>query len=193
MQPKVEAPNASALKLPLSAEKAAWLKESIRDIPNFPKPGIIFKDLTPLLKDVGRFKFVIDSMAEKCRELKPDLIAGIEARGFLLGPTIAFELGLGFVPIRKPGKLPYKVEKLEYALEYGKDCIEVHADAVDAGQKVVIIDDLLATGGTAGAAQKLIETVGGKVVGIGFIVELAFLAGREKLDSNADVFSLISY
>jgi adenine phosphoribosyltransferase len=193
MQSKTEEKNLSALKLPLSAEKADWIKTSIRDIPDFPKPGIIFKDLTPLLKDVGRFKFVIDSMTEKCRELKPDIIAGIEARGFLLGPTIAYELGLGFVPIRKPGKLPYKVQKLEYALEYGTDCIEVHADAVDNGQRVVIIDDLLATGGTASAAQNLIKTVGGNVVGIGFIVELAFLSGREKLGAGPDIFSLISY
>ena len=193
MQSKTEEKNLSALKLPLSAEKADWIKTSIRDIPDFPKPGIIFKDLTPLLKDVGRFKFVIDSMTEKCRELKPDVIAGIEARGFLLGPTIAYELGLGFVPIRKPGKLPYKVQKLEYALEYGTDCIEVHADAVDSGQRVVIIDDLLATGGTATAAQNLIKTVGGNVVGIGFIVELAFLSGREKLGAGPDIFSLITY
>ncbi len=192
MQSKTEEKN-SALKLPLSAEKADWIKEAIRDIPDFPKPGIIFKDLTPLLKDVPRFKFVIDSMAEKCRELKPDIIAGIEARGFLLGPTIAYELGLGFVPIRKPGKLPYKVEKLEYALEYGTDCIEVHSDAVDKGQRVVIIDDLLATGGTANAAQSLIKAVGGDVVGIGFIVELAFLAGRGKLGTGPDIFSLISF
>lgn len=193
MQSKVEEKNLSALKLPLSAEKADWVKASIRDIPDFPKPGIIFKDLTPLLKDVAVFKFVIDAMTEKCRELKPDTIAGIEARGFLLGPTIAYELGLPFVPIRKPGKLPYSVKKLEYALEYGTDTIEVHSDAVENGHRVVVIDDLLATGGTANAAQNLIKSVGGNVVGIGFIVELAFLGGRAKLPTDSDVFSLISY
>ncbi|HEY9756130.1 MAG TPA: adenine phosphoribosyltransferase [Oculatellaceae cyanobacterium] len=193
MSSKTEDKNLTTLTLPLAAEKKVWIKEAIRDIPDFPKPGIIFKDLTPLLKDVPRFKFVIEALTEKCRQLKPDYIAGIEARGFLLGPTIAYELGIGFVPIRKPGKLPYKVQKLEYALEYGTDCVEVHADAVEAGQRVVVIDDLLATGGTADAARRLMAAVGGEVVGIGFIVELEFLSGRKKLGDGADIFSLISY
>lgn len=193
MSSKTEDKNLTTLTLPLAAEKKDWIKEAIRDIPDFPKPGIIFKDLTPLLKDVPRFKFVIEALTEKCRQLKPDYIAGIEARGFLLGPTIAYELGIGFVPIRKPGKLPYKVQKLEYALEYGTDCVEVHADAVEAGQRVVVIDDLLATGGTADAARRLMAAVGGEVVGIGFIVELEFLSGRKKLGDGADIFSLISY
>jgi adenine phosphoribosyltransferase len=193
MSSKTEDKNLTALALPLPSEKIDWIKEAIRDIPDFPKPGIIFKDLTPLLKDVPRFKFCVDALAEKCRQLKPDYIAAIEARGFLLGPTIAYELGLGFVPIRKPGKLPYKVQKLEYALEYGSDCVEVHADAVEPGKRVVVIDDLLATGGTADAATRLITAVGGKVVGVGFIVELEFLSGRKKLSGDADVFSLISY
>ncbi|HEY9681803.1 MAG TPA: adenine phosphoribosyltransferase [Oculatellaceae cyanobacterium] len=193
MSSKTEDKNLTTLTLPLAAEKKDWIKEAIRDVPDFPKPGIIFKDLTPLLKDVPRFKFVIEALTEKCRQLKPDYIAGIEARGFLLGPTIAYELGIGFVPIRKPGKLPYKVQKLEYALEYGTDCVEVHADAVEEGKRVVVIDDLLATGGTAEAARRLMAAVGGKVVGIGFIVELEFLSGRKKLGDDADIFSLISY
>ena len=177
----------------MTEHSTEWLKGKIRDVPDFPKPGIIFKDLTPLLKDVERFKFVIDSMSAKCKEFKPDLIAGIEARGFLLGPTIAYQLGLGFVPIRKPGKLPYKTEKLEYALEYGTDCIEIHADAVSSGQRVIVIDDLLATGGTANAALQLIKRVGADVVAIGFMVELGFLEGRQKLPKDATVFSVIDY
>jgi len=181
------------LTLPLSADKSNWLKNKIRDIPDFPKPGIIFKDLTPLLKDPATFAFAIDVLTEKCRALKPQYIAGIEARGFIFAPTIAYKLGIGFIPIRKPGKLPYTVEKLEYELEYGTDCIEVHADAVEKGDRVVLIDDLLATGGTAGAASKLLTILGANVVGIGFLVDLAFLNGRSKLSKESDVFALLSY
>lgn len=181
------------LTFPLSADKSSWLKSKIRDIPDFPKPGIIFKDLTPLLKDPAAFAFAIDVMAERCRSLKPDFIAGIEARGFIFAPTIAYRLGIGFIPIRKPGKLPYKVEKLEYQLEYGTDCIEVHADAVEKGDRVVLIDDLLATGGTAGAAAKLLSALGADIVGIGFLVDLAFLNGRSRLSKDSDVFALLSY
>jgi adenine phosphoribosyltransferase len=181
------------LSLPLSATKEDWLKTKIRDIPDFPKPGIIFKDLTPLLKDAEAFSFAIDVMVEKCRALKPDYIAGIEARGFIFAPLIAYKLGIGFVPIRKPGKLPYVVQKLEYELEYGTDCIEVHADAVSKGHRVILIDDLLATGGTAGAAEKLLAILEADVVGIGFLVELAFLEGRKKLPKKADTFALITY
>ena len=181
------------LSLPLPGDKDQWLKTKIRDIPDFPKPGIIFKDLTTLFADAEAFAYVIDVMSEKCRELNADVIAGIEARGFVLAPTIAYKLGLGFVPIRKPGKLPYKVKTLEYELEYGKDTIEIHADAVDHGHRVVLIDDLLATGGTAGAARQLLTTLGANVVGVGFIVELGFLNGRDKLKSDSDVFALINY
>jgi adenine phosphoribosyltransferase len=180
-------------KLPITPEQSDWLKASIRDVPDFPKPGIIFKDLTPLCKDARRFRFVIECLTEKCRQLKPDFIAGIEARGFILAPTIAYELGIGFIPVRKPGKLPYKVQKLEYALEYGTDCIEIHADAMEGGKRVVVIDDLLATGGTAKAAAELIKIVGGEVVGVGFLVELAFLDGRKKLGTGSEIFSLIDY
>lgn len=179
--------------LPLSKEDDSWLKSKIRDIPDFPKPGIIFKDLTTLLADAKAFSFVLDAMTEQCRALKPDVIVGIEARGFIFAPTIAYKLGCSFVPIRKPGKLPYRVEKLQYDLEYGTDTIEIHADAVSHGHRCVLIDDLLATGGTAGAARKLLTSLGGDVVGVGFVVELGFLDGRKKLEGASDVFALLNY
>ncbi len=193
MSTQVDKSKLEKLSLPLSSENQDWIKSKIRDIPDFPKPGIIFKDLTPLLKDVDAFTFAIQALTEKCRALNPKYIAGIEARGFILGPIIAYNLGVGFIPIRKPGKLPYEVQKLEYALEYGTDCIEVHADAVEKNDRVVLIDDLLATGGTAGAADTLMKVLGANVVGIGFIVELAFLEGRAKLPKESDVFALITY
>ena len=183
----------AGLTLPLDAKKQDWLKSKIRDIPDFPKPGIIFKDLTTLFSDAESFRFVLDAMTERCRELKPDVIAGIEARGFIFAPTIAYQLGLGFVPMRKPGKLPYKVESLQYDLEYGTDRIEIHSDAVSHGHRVILIDDLLATGGTAGAARQLLSNLGAKVVGVGFVVELAFLKGRARLGDTSDVFSLLTY
>lgn len=181
--------------VPLNSKQEAWLKNAIRDVPDFPRPGIIYKDLTPVFKDPACFKFVLDAMIQKCIDLKPAVIAGIEARGFILGPTIAYRLGIGFIPIRKSGKLPYKVEKITYDLEYGSDTIEIHADAVQAEDRVVIIDDLLATGGTAAAACELLKILGANVVGIGFIVELAFLAGRKRLPNNnqTEIFSLVQY
>ena len=181
------------LSLPISKQKDEWLKSKIRDIPDFPKPGIVFKDLTTLFADAQAFAFVIDVLAERCRALKPDVIAGIEARGFVLAPTIAYKLGLGFVPIRKPGKLPHRVQKLQYDLEYGTDTIEIHSDAVSNSHRVVLIDDLLATGGTAGAARQLLEVLGANVVGVGFVVELGFLNGRAKLSGESDIFSIINY
>lgn len=181
------------LSLPISQSNSDWLKSMIRDIPDFPKPGIIFKDLTTLFKDAKALAFAIDVLTEKCRSLNPDVIAGIEARGFILAPAIAYQLGLGFVPVRKPGKLPYQTHKIDYDLEYGTDSIEVHIDAAQAGNRVVLIDDLLATGGTAAAAKKLLEVLGANVVGVGFIVELAFLSGRKKLDSATDVFAMVKY
>jgi adenine phosphoribosyltransferase len=187
-----QAERSNSATLPLSKDNENWLKSKIRDIPDFPKPGIIFKDLTTLFSDATAFQFVLDTMTECCRLQKPEVIAGIEARGFILAPTIAYRLGIGFVPIRKPGKLPYRVEKLEYELEYGFDTIEIHADAVNHGHRVVLIDDLLATGGTAAAASKLLTRLGANVVGIGFAVELGFLNGREKL-GDSDVFALINY
>jgi adenine phosphoribosyltransferase len=181
------------LALPLKKEKADWLTSKIRDIPDFPKPGILFKDITTLMKDAEAFHFTLHTMAEHTAKLKPDVIVGIEARGFMLAPPIADILGVGFVPIRKPGKLPYKVEKVTYDLEYGSDSIEMHIDAIDKGQRVVLIDDLLATGGTAAAASQLINKVGGNLVGIGFVVELGFLNGRSKLNSAADIFALLNF
>jgi adenine phosphoribosyltransferase len=185
--------SAGLLNLPLSSVKAEWLTGKIRDVPDFPKPGIMFKDLTPLFADPEAFSFVIDVMTQKCRTLNPTVIAGIEARGFILAPTIAYQLGIGFVPIRKPGKLPYKVHKMTYDLEYGTDTIEMHEDGVSDKDRVVLIDDLLATGGTAGAGEKLLTKVGAKVVGIGFVIELGFLNGKEKLPADAEIFSLLTF
>ncbi len=178
---------------PVSKEKEEWLKSKIRDIPDFPKPGIVFKDLTTLLKDNEAFKYVIDVFADNFAAHKPKYIAGIEARGFILGPAIAHRLNVGFIPVRKPGKLPHKVVKESYQLEYGTDTLEVHEDCVAKGDRVVLIDDLLATGGTAGAAYSLLNKVGADVVSFGFVVELGFLNGRSKMPSGLDVFSIITY
>lgn len=182
-----------ATYLPIPKEKSDWVKSTIRDIPDFPKPGIVFKDLTTLMKNPDAFAYVIDVLAEKFAPLKPRYIAGIEARGFILGPTIAHKMHIGFIPIRKPGKLPHNVEKAVYDLEYGTDCVEIHVDAVDKGDRVIIIDDLLATGGTAEAASRLLKQVGAEVAGIGFVVELSFLNGRKKLPAGVETFSVIQY
>lgn len=178
---------------PVSPEKVEWLKSKIRDIPDFPKPGIVFKDITTLLKDNDAFKYVIDVFAENFAPMKPKYIAGIEARGFILGPAIAHKLNVGFIPVRKPGKLPHKVVKESYMLEYGSDTLEVHEDCVNKGDRVVLIDDLLATGGTAAAAYSLLTKVGADVASIGFVVELSFLNGKQKMPNGVDVFSIISY
>ena len=183
----------SELTLPLSQENSDWLKSTIRDIPDFPQPGIIFKDITTLLKDPVAFTYCIDVIAEQIRKHNVDYIVGIEARGFILGPAVAYKLKKGFIPVRKPKKLPYKVERVEYALEYGTDSVEVHIDAATKGHKVALVDDLLATGGTAAAAYSLLSKLGAEVSTIGFITELAFLDGRKKLPADADVFSLITY
>jgi adenine phosphoribosyltransferase len=179
--------------LPLSRERVEWLKGTIRDIPDFPKPGIVFKDMTTLLRNREAFAYTIDVLSEKFASLKPKYIVGIEARGFVLGAAIAHKLNVGFVPIRKPGKLPHKTEKAVYELEYGSDCVEIHVDAVDKGDKVILIDDLLATGGTAEAASRLLRKIGAEVVGIGFIVELSFLKGRQKLPTGIEIFSILQY
>lgn len=184
---------ASELTLPLSKEKSDWLKSTIRDIPDFPKPGIIFKDITTLLKDPKAFGFAIDVITERVGKDNVDYVVGIEARGFILGPVVAYNLNKGFIPIRKPNKLPHKVEKVEYDLEYGKDSVEVHIDAAAKGHKVALIDDLLATGGTAMAAYQLLTKLGAEVTAIGFITELSFLDGRKKLPKEVDIFSLITY
>jgi adenine phosphoribosyltransferase len=168
------------------------VKKLVRDIPDFPKPGIIFKDITPILKSPEAFRAVVDNFYEELKKNKIDVVVGIESRGFLFSPTVAYKLGAGFVPVRKKGKLPYKCEQIGYALEYGEAILEIHQDALIKGANVAIIDDLLATGGTAQAAAHLVEKLGGKVQKIGFVVELLFLAGRKKL-SPYDVTSLISY
>jgi adenine phosphoribosyltransferase len=164
----------------------------IRDIPDFPKEGIIFKDITPVLQDSKAFAEVIERMCEYAVERKPDVVVGIESRGFVLGAPVALNLGKSFVPIRKIGKLPHETVQCEYALEYGTSAVEMHRDAVSPGQRVLIVDDLLATGGTAAASARLVEELGGHVAGIVFLVELAFLHGRDKLEGY-DVKSFISY
>jgi len=171
------------------------VKAAIRDIPDFPKPGIIFKDITTAIKDPVAFKRIIDYITEQFKDEKIDYVAGIESRGFIFGAPVAYNLGAGLVVIRKPGKLPADVEKMEYSLEYGTDCIEIHKDAIEEGKRVLLIDDLLATGGTAAAACQLIEKVGGVPVGIAFVIELTFLGGKEKLSLNDNVkfVSMVKY
>jgi adenine phosphoribosyltransferase len=168
------------------------LKQLIREIPDFPKPGITFYDITTLLKDKQGFHQTIDALQEHYRDISVDVVVGIEARGYFFAPAMAHALRAGFVPVRKPKKLPSRVRSVEYDLEYGTDQLEIHSDAVEPGQKVLIIDDVLATGGTASAVARLIELLEGKVVGLGFVIELTFLRGREKL-ANYDVFSLLQY
>ncbi len=164
----------------------------IRDIPDFPKPGIMFKDITPVLSDAAALAEVIDRLTSFARVIEPDVVVGIESRGFLLGVPVALNLGIGFVPVRKLGKLPYKTISEEYALEYGTNTVEIHADAITPGQRVLIVDDLLATGGTASAAARLVEKLGGEVAGFQFLVELAFLPGRIPL-SKYPVEALVRY
>jgi adenine phosphoribosyltransferase len=168
------------------------LRSRIRDIPDFPKPGIVFKDITPLLADPAGLDAAVTQLAELARDLQPEIVIGAEARGFLLGAALARELGAGFVLARKPGKLPHTTVRAEYLLEYGTDALELHSDAVAAGARVLVHDDLLATGGTARALCSLVEQLGGAVVGCAFLIELAFLDGRAALAPH-DVRTLISY
>ncbi|WP_300279424.1 adenine phosphoribosyltransferase [Peptacetobacter sp.] len=168
------------------------LESKIRNIQDYPKPGIGFKDITTLLKDGEAFKQAIDTIVDNLKDKEIDYIVGPEARGFLLGAPVAYALGVGFVPIRKPGKLPAEKVSYEYELEYGTDIIEIHKDAIEEGKKVVLIDDLLATGGTIEAATKLVESLGGEVVSIQFLIELEFLNGKEKL-KGYDIESIIKY
>jgi adenine phosphoribosyltransferase len=167
------------------------LRRLIRDIPDFPKPGILFRDVTPLLGDGPAFGRAIALLAERVEPLRPDLVVGIEARGFIFGAAVASRLGVGFAPVRKPGKLPFKTTKVTYDLEYGTDALEMHEDAV-AGRRCAIVDDLLATGGTAGATGRLVEGQGGKIVGYVFAVELGILGGRKRLAPHP-VDALIHY
>jgi adenine phosphoribosyltransferase len=168
------------------------LKKLIREIPDFPKKGILFYDITTLLKDKLGFATLIDALSEHYLNQDIDLVLGMEARGFIFGPAVAYRLNAGFVPVRKPGKLPAATQRLEYELEYGSNTLEIHKDAIQKGQRVIIVDDLLATGGTAAATVALAKTLGADVRGLGFVVELDFLQGREKL-KGCDVFSLLHY
>jgi adenine phosphoribosyltransferase len=168
------------------------LKKMIREVPDFPKKGILFYDITTLLKDKAGFRKVIDALTEQIRPLQPDAVLGIEARGFIFAPALAYNLGAGFVPVRKPNKLPAEAERISYELEYGMDTLEVHKDAVKPGTRVVIADDLLATGGTSLASVRLAEKLGGKVAAVIFVIELETLKGRERL-AGYNVLSLLKY
>jgi len=168
------------------------LKKLIREVPDFPKKGILFYDITTLLKDKLGFATLIDALSEHYLQENVDLVLGIEARGFIFGPALAYRLNAGFVPVRKPGKLPAATTKVEYELEYGSNTLEIHKDAIQKGQRIIIVDDLLATGGTAQATAKVAASLGAEIAGIGFVVELDFLKGREKL-GQYNVFSLLHY
>ncbi|ACB51648.1 adenine phosphoribosyltransferase [Crocosphaera subtropica ATCC 51142] len=170
------------------------LKGLIRDIPNFPKPGIVFRDITTLLSDAEGLRYTIDTLTEKCKaaNLSPDYIVGMESRGFLFGVPLAYQLNAGFVPVRKPGKLPAAVHQVEYELEYGTDSLEIHQDALNNHHNVLIVDDLMATGGTAKATADLLEKIGCNVLGFAFIIELKALEGRKKLP-NLPIISLVDY
>lgn len=168
------------------------LKKLIRDVPDFPKKGIIFKDITPLLQDPKGLRTAVEVISQHYKNKKIDIVVGAEARGFILAPTVAFNLGAGFVPVRKPGKLPYKKISESYSLEYGTDTLEMHKDGIKKGQHVLMVDDLLATGGTMAACCKMVESLGGNIAGCTFLIELAFLNGRNAL-SKYDVFSVIKY
>lgn len=175
-----------------SAMNADQLKRLIREVPDFPKKGILFYDITTLLKDKVGFATLIDKFSEYYLSQDIDLVLGMEARGFIFGPALAYRLNAGFVPVRKPGKLPAETVKESYALEYGTACLEIHKDAIQKGQRVLIVDDLLATGGTAEATAKLVTSLGGEIAGLGFVVELDFLGGREKLKDH-EVMALLHY
>ena len=168
------------------------LKDYIRNIPDFPKPGILFRDITTLLKDKKAFKFSVSSLSNKYKNKKIDVVVAVEARGFILGGAVAETLGAGFVPVRKSGKLPWKTNSVAYDLEYGTDTLEIHHDAIKPGDKVLIIDDLLATGGTVKAVTELVKQLQGKIAGIAFLIELTGLKGKEKL-KEFQVYSLIKY
>ncbi len=173
-------------------EKTERFKSLIRDVPGFPKKGIVFRDITTLLKDGGAFHEVTDALADRYKNERVDLVASVDARGFIIGAAVAYRLGAGLVPLRKPGKLPADTLYAEYELEYGQDRIEIHKDAIEERQRVLVVDDLLATGGTARATCELVERLGGEVVGVAFLIELSYLNGREKL-KGWPVFSLVEY
>jgi adenine phosphoribosyltransferase len=173
-------------------ERIDRLKNAIRDIPDFPKEGIIFKDITPILQDADLFHSAIDVFADRYGGKDISKVIGIEARGFLFASALAYQLKCGLVPVRKPGKLPYRTEKASYELEYGEDSVEIHSDAVSEGENVLVIDDLLATGGTMSATLDLVERLGGRIIEVAFLVELEFLNGRERLKGK-NIFSVLKF
>jgi adenine phosphoribosyltransferase len=168
------------------------LKQKIRDIPDFPQPGIVFKDITPLLNDARSFKLAADAMAQPYRHRSIDLVVGIEARGFIIGATLAYILDAGLIPLRKPGKLPFETHRMSYTLEYGSAELEIHRDAIRPGQRVILVDDLLATGGTMRASVDLVQTLAAEIIGVSFLVELSFLGGRQRLQDQ-HITSLLTY
>lgn len=183
----------SNLPLPDSSEAGVEeLKKKIREIPDFPKPGILFYDVTTLLKDRHGLRTIIELMTRRYQDAGLSKIVGIESRGFILGPTLAYTLGAGFVPVRKKGRLPAETLSVSYQLEYGTDMLEIHRDGIEAGEKILIVDDLIATGGTAAAAAEMAQGLGGRVEGFAFLVELEFLNGRQKLP-GFDIYSILKY
>lgn len=181
------------IEIQMSNQNKKNLLKAIRDVPNFPKPGIVFKDITPLLGNPGLFTKMVDELARPFINKKIKYVVGIEARGFLLAAAMAYKLKAGLVPMRKKGKLPHKTVSASYALEYGHDTLEIHEDAFDGGGQVLIVDDVLATGGTAKAAVELVEKAKGKVAGMSFLIELAFLNGRKKLNTKAKIHSVLQF
>ncbi len=176
----------------MSSEPITRLYDSMREVPEFPEPGILFYDITPLLLNQELLSLAVEQLAEPVRALRVERVMAIESRGFIFGAPLAMELGAGLVLARKPGKLPWKTRRADYSLEYGTDAIEMHIDSIEPGQRVLVVDDLLATGGTAEAAAKLVSDAGAELVGFSFLVELAFLSGRERLH-GFDVFSVLKY
>ena len=166
-----------------TASEATWVREHIRSVPDYPEPGVNFRDITPLLGDSAAFGRAVDDLVSRFGDTRVDRVVGIESRGFILAAPVAYRLRAGFVPVRKPGKLPWAVAREEYQLEYGSDKLEIHRDAIHPREKILIVDDVLATGGTAGAAGRLVDNLGGDIVGFGFLIELADLNGRAKLDA----------
>lgn len=185
-------PDPAAIAGALSPEREAWLKGSIRSLPDFPQPGVLFRDITPLLQNAETLRFTLETVAARYRDAGIQRVVGIESRGFIFGVPIAYLLGVGFAPVRKQGKLPAETMSIEYSLEYGSSALEIHKDALQPGERALIVDDLLATGGTAAATRQLVERLGGVVASLAFIIELTGLKGRERLP-GADVFTLLSY
>ena len=175
------------------ADHVALIRSQIRDVPDFPRPGILFRDITTVLRDAAAWRTTVELLRDAVQPWEPDVVAGIESRGFILGAALAYDLGLGFVPIRKPGKLPWDVHSVAYDLEYGSDALEIHTDAIGPGHRVVVVDDLLATGGTVSAAISLVHSCGGEVAGVALLIELLGLGGRRRLPDDTPVTALLSY